>query len=199
MDVMPDCAPEILGLEDSKNRRWRAKRDLPGNKLDERKSALSAGDGQGVRTFVADEWTLEYDLAYAGLAKEVWVAAHLAHNDDRLNKGEVKKDDLEENALDRFEKLKEEVKSHEELTIHVYCQFLDVETKFKGRKGKVSKAIAAQYLAQILEDKAKAAAETWSAEEFVKLLPTYIVSAIKYATGGISADSATNDEGGVDE
>ena len=198
MDVMPDCAPEILGLEDSQNRRWRAKRDLPGKKLDERKSSLSADDGQGVRTFVADEWTLEYDLAYAGLAKEVWLAAHMAHNDDRLNKGEVKKDDLKKNALARFEKLKKEVKSHEELTTHVYCQFLDVVTKFKGRKGKVSKAIAAQYLAQILEDKAKAAAETWSAEAFEKLLPTYIVSAIKYATGGISTDSATIDEGGVD-
>lgn len=199
MDVMPDCAPEILGLEDSEKRRWRAKRDFPGNKLDERKSALSAGDGQGVRAFVADEWTLEYDLAYAGLAEEVWIAADLAHNDDRLNEGEVKKDDLEKNALARFEKIKEEAKSHEELATHVYCQFLDVETEFKGRKGKVSKSIAAQYLAQILEEKAKAASETWSAEEFKKLLPTYIVSAIKYATGGISADSAPDDEGGVDE
>ncbi len=200
MDVMPNCAPGILGLEDSEKRRWRAKRDFPGNKLEERKSELKAYDGQGVQTFVSDEWTFEYDLAYAGLAEDVWVAAHLAHNDDRLNKSEVKKDDLEKNALMRFKKLKGEAKSKEELATHVYCQFLEVETKFKGRKEKVSKAITAQYLAQILEDKAKAAAETWNAEDFDKLLPRYIVSAIKYTTRGISADNAPpKDGGGEDE
>ena len=43
-----------------------------------------------MKTFVSDEWTLEYDLAHAGLAKDMWVAAHLAKEDDQINAGKRK-------------------------------------------------------------------------------------------------------------
>ena len=99
LDVMPDCAPEILGLVDgdedekwtSSRRRWKAVRDL-GDDAKTRESQvaamrkrLKANDGQSVLTFVADCWTFEYDLAISGLEKEVFVAAFLANNDDPLN------------------------------------------------------------------------------------------------------------------
>jgi putative ATP-dependent endonuclease of OLD family len=92
MDVMPDCAPTILGLvtgdDDDKwkssRRRWKALRDFGGagkskeEALNEWRAHLQSGDGQSVGTVVADYWTLEYDLAFCGLAEEVYVAAPLA-------------------------------------------------------------------------------------------------------------------------
>ena len=91
MDVMPDCAPAILGLttgdDDEKwkspTRRWKALRDFgggdktPEQALNERRARLQSNDGQSVRTFISDHWTLEYDLAFCGLAEEVYVAASL--------------------------------------------------------------------------------------------------------------------------
>ncbi len=99
MDVMPDCAPQILGLVNddhdekwsSNTRRWKAMRDF-GNDPETRNEALTArrqrlkvNDGQSVQTFVADHWTLEFDLARCGLADEVFISAFLAKNDDPLN------------------------------------------------------------------------------------------------------------------
>ena len=93
MDVMPGCAPVITGrlkedndLPDKANRRWRVKSDFTAQELTAHGDAIrEKADGQNVKTFVSDEWTLEYDLAYAGLAKDVWIAAHLAKADDQIN------------------------------------------------------------------------------------------------------------------
>ena len=95
LDVMPDCAPEIIGKVKPgeawpAKRRWRAKKDFPGNELTKRREEIRAkASGQNVETFVADEWTLEYDLAYSGLAKEVWLAAHLAKADENIHSGKI--------------------------------------------------------------------------------------------------------------
>ncbi|MCH7865190.1 MAG: hypothetical protein IIC56_08270 [Proteobacteria bacterium] len=93
LDVMPDCAPEIIGLveegqqwKEIGKRRWRAKSDYDDASLAAKSEGLRAkASGQKVETFVADEWTLEYDLAFFGLAKDVWIAAHLAKADERIN------------------------------------------------------------------------------------------------------------------
>lgn len=47
-----------------------------------KRTKLCAGDAQNVKTFVADEWTLEYDLEFAGRTEVVLIAAMLAANDD---------------------------------------------------------------------------------------------------------------------
>ena len=68
MDVMPDCAPLILGkikdgesipqLKESK-RRWRIKSDFNRNELNEKRAQIrDKANEQCVRTFVANEWTL---------------------------------------------------------------------------------------------------------------------------------------------
>lgn len=190
-DIMPNEAPEILGYvkdEDdekwsNKKRKWRIEDDpkflsdpdTPDDGEYEKGRAaivkrLTADDGQYVKTFHADYWTFEYDLALAGLAKQVFVAAKLAQADDRIHKADQVTAVFEEvvdDATTEFEKL-EAAYSNEMLAVHVYKEYV-IE--------KASKAVSAQYLAQILE------------EEFVgrpgdlaAVLPNYLKDAIKYAT-----------------
>ncbi len=109
MDVMPDCAPWIVGilkpgeavpiLGNGTRRQWRIKSDFPGTALAERHAEKTAkASGQRVQTFVAGEWTLEYDLVISGLADEVWTAASLALADDKLNSGKVTRAAVESEA-----------------------------------------------------------------------------------------------------
>lgn len=186
LDVMPDCAPQILGLVEndddpkwiSPTRRWRARRDF-GNTpeaqeagLEDRRKKLTANDGQSVRTFVADHWTLEYDLAYAGLAEEVYAAGMLAKNDDPLNENRKQKDEVEAQAREQFLALARQAgDSREKLCSSIYRLF---------RTEGVSKATAAQYLAENLTslvDKGKLNALTLRQN-----LPRYILEAIEYVT-----------------
>lgn len=195
MDVMPDCAPEILGIvedvddikwEDKSKRKWLTKRDFGegANRkagLDDRRKKLAKDDGQFVRTFIADEWTLEYDLAFHGLAKDVFIAASLAKNDNALNEEKKKREDVEIAARKKFEKIASECNvDKEQLSTRVYLLF---------KKERASKAIAAQYLAEILHKKVKK--EKLSSDIFQKKLPPYIVDAIKYVTG----EAKTSDSG----
>ena len=156
LDVMPDCAPEILGLVEGDNderwqsstRRWRAVRDLGDDaqirqvELAALRERLKRDDGQSVCTFVADHWTLEYDLAISGLAEEVFVAASLAKNDHLLNAKKTKQDEIVVDAKTRFASLKSQASGDmENLCTRIYSLL---------HSGRASKAIAAQYLADNL-------------------------------------------------
>ena len=184
MDVMPNCAPVILGkVEDGEawppKRGWRARDDFPGETdlQAERKKKHDTASGQYVKTFVSDAWTLEYDLALCGLAVEVYLAASLAAKDDELNRGLVDRDKLLSTTLAEFAKLKERLDGtgkqaiDELLASHVYAKF--------ARDG-ASKPIAAQYLAEHL-------LQEWTdgrlaPGELLKRLPKYLVQAIEYVT-----------------
>jgi putative ATP-dependent endonuclease of OLD family len=180
MDVMPDCAPEITGRvkpgeawPDTASRRWRARKDFTDEQLTERREEIRAkASGQKVETFVAGEWTLEYDLAHAGLAKEVWVAAHLAAADDRIAAGKVKRFAVVRQSRGTFATLSAETPNKEELETHIYAVFLD--------NSRVSKATAAQYLAWILE--AAFRRKRITAQSLRAALPSYIVGAIEHVT-----------------
>lgn len=196
MDVMPNCAPAILGLvegdEDEKwkspRRRWKATRDFDDKgkpieeALAERRGLLRVSDGQSVRTFVADHWTLEYDLAFCGLAEEVYVAASLAKYDTALMEGKKTVGDVEAAAKTEYQEL---VKLADDdrtvLCSQIYKLF---------HSGDASKAIASQYLADALTDEREKG--NFDLGAFERTLPRYIVSAIKYATGAevpaVSAD-----------
>jgi putative ATP-dependent endonuclease of OLD family len=189
MDVMPDCAPEITGRvkpgeawPDTANRRWRAKKDFTAEQLKERREEIRAkASGQKVETFVAGEWTLEYDLAHAGLAKEVWVAAHLAAADERIAAGKVRRVAVAREALGTFASLSVATSNKEELATHVYAVFL--------ANSRVSKATAAQYLACILEARYH---RGWITPQSLRAaLPGYIVSAIEHVT--LSPDDKPKD------
>ena len=185
-DVMPDCAPKILGLVkgddddrwQSKTRRWRSLKDF-GGKETERTEMLSKlhdkirrDDEQSVRTFIADAWTFEYALALSGLDEDVYVAACLAKNDDPLNDSRKTVVDVMKQAKDEFGSLKTDFGDDDEvLCTHVYRMF---------HSGGASKAVAAQHLAALLE-------ERWTDKEidtdsFRECIPKYISQAIDYVT-----------------
>ena len=203
MDVMPDCAPYIIGkvgegrIPDVNKRRWHIESDFGDSSelgtLDAwRQKIEDKASGQCVRTFVADKWTLEYDLAYAGLAREVYIAAWLAKKDKGIDEGKIGE------AIEAFSREKLNEKDGEVLASHVYAMFA---------KDGVSKAIAAQYLAEILEDEIKEQKMTKQiAEERKKEnkpltcetlqdnLPSYLVEAIKYVTRSQSCSPCSPSE-----
>ena len=191
LDVMPDCAPKIVGLlkadEDLPNkgqRRWRTKADFTADELVAHGDAIrKKADGQNVRTFVSNEWTLEYELARAGLARDVWVAARLAHADDRINAGNIDVADVVAEAERAFDELDDRW-SKEELASNVYALFMT--------GAKVSKAVAAQYLAERLED--RMARRELSRKVLMDHLPSYLVDAIRYVTTQVRPNMAAGRE-----
>lgn len=180
LDVMPDCAPIITGKVKQgeewparNKRRWLAKSDFAEGELAERRDAIaSKARGQRVETYVTDEWTLEYDLAYAGLAEDVWIAGWLASKDDSINTGKKNKSDIEAAARRAFEALRQKNLQPEELASNVYALFT------KGNQA--SKAIAAQYLAERLEWRITQGELT--PDGLRALLPVYLKSAIEHVS-----------------
>lgn len=204
MDVMPDCAPAIIwkmkdgeAWPETKNRRWRVRRDFSEeNPLTAfRDEKIAKASGQSVKTFVSDAWTLEYDLALGskdkngtfldGLTEDVFVAACLADEDDAINAEKKGAAAIEKTAVKEFAALKAAVAAkdgcatEEVLAANVYAKF--------ARDG-VSKAIAAQYLAERLQSKSKNGQLT--SHDLRKRLPPYLTKAIDYVTG---AENATLD------
>lgn len=187
MDVMPDCAPAILGLVtgdddekwESPNRRWKAERHFGDDQesreqaLDEWRMGLRVSDGQSVKTFISDHWTLEYDLAFCGLAEEVYVAAKLAKNDSAINEEKKTLAEIEMIARTEFAQMAESAgDDRPALCSQIYKEF---------RSGGASKAIAAQYLANALAQELEK--ESFNPGAFESKLPRYIVEAIAHATG----------------
>jgi putative ATP-dependent endonuclease of OLD family len=186
MDVMPDCGKSII------------KKDLPTKGelgeagLTARRTTLSEKTtGQTVKTFIANEWTLEYDLAYFGLAKDVYVAAHLAKKDDALAKqvkdlDEVTSKAEEQKALTDFNSLEQEANNEISNSLADGCDYKELlATKVYAlftTGTKASKPISAQYLAGALEEYKQRTPEAWR-----KVLPPYLVKAIDYVTGAVDA------------
>lgn len=209
MDVMPDCAPGILekvkageGFPATSKRRWRAKSDFDGQTAleEHRNQKADKASGQRVKTFVSDEWTLEYDMALGpkdengsftgGIAEDVFVAACLAQNDDGINSGKKCPAVLTRSAMEEFAKLRGSSKendgctSEEVLASKVYATFT---------KSTVSKAVTAQYLAERL--KWKHDKHGLTSDDLRNLLPKYLTEAIDHVTPSRdNADAAPNEE-----
>ena len=186
MDVMPDCAPAIMGLvtgdDDAKwtpsRRRWKVLRDFgdsdksPEQALSERRTSLQSNDGQSVRTFVSDHWTLEYDLAFCGLAEEVFVAASLALESDAVNADKKRKATVEAAARSTFKEMEVAAEGNRTvLCTQVYEIF---------HSGSASKTISAQYLAEALSEAGDVT--PFDNVAFAAKLPRYIVDAIAHVT-----------------
>jgi putative ATP-dependent endonuclease of the OLD family len=191
VDVMPDCAPCIVGklkegeqLPQKSERRWLVKSDFAGDLTFRKEEIRSKSSGQNVATFVADEWTLEYDLAFAGLAEELWIAAHLASKDERINDGKTKRWREVRAARKSFLKLCSQTDSTEKRAAYVYAWFTEG----------TSKAVTAQYLAEILEWKIRR--KRLTSTSLREKLPKYLVSAIAYVTSPFEQQGGAGHAGG---
>lgn len=202
LDVMPDCAPLVVGKVTSndrttwnKQRKWRITSDFGADDtaiaagLKGREGKLKAGDGQNVKTFVSNGWTLEYSLCHSGLAQEVHRAATLAVNDDHLNEEKKERSEVETDAQTAFDALNAAHANAKE----VLCSH--VMTKFTSKKA--SKAIAAQYLAEDLKTRFDAGTidKAWLEER----VPSYIKDAIIYATTPIAEPEPAEANAPVEE
>ena len=186
MDVMPDVAPWIVGkLEEGKPvpprppsmRQWRIKADYPGSALAQRRAERrSKASGQSVETFVANEWTLEYDLAFYGLGEHVHRAAALALADDRLNAGATTVMGVTEEAALAYQIISNTSPDRETFASHIYALF-----EARG----ASKAVAVQHLAEELEKDIEDGA--LDAVALREMLPPYVVAAIAYVTAPFEA------------
>ncbi len=166
-DVMPDCAPALCidnkysdkaQWPEKNNRNWRTESDFADDA--ERGSYLEAirdrADGQQVKTFIADHWTFEYDLAYAGLNDELieaivqtaYVKENWESKKTEIKRKYAKKDTSESKAA------------------YLYSFFTSK---------KASKAEVAQSLAIILESKYSDYPTNLRSK-----LPQYIKDAIEY-------------------
>ncbi|MGS7254309.1 ATP-dependent nuclease [Pseudomonas anuradhapurensis] len=185
MDVMPDCAPQILGLVKNDDdpmwgngrRKWRAIRDFGADeetrlqRLAEWRGSRKANDEQNIQTFVAGQWTLEYDLAFSGMARELLVAARLAAKDDAIHAVRETHDEVIKLAIIEYEGLQNSGMPAEQICSTIYDLF---------HRKIASKAITAQYLVDILEQRFQRVVV--SPEGLEERLPSYLVEAITYVT-----------------
>lgn len=181
LDVWPDCAPELLGKgaegewPERNKRKWVTRSDLESESqtardvLEERRNAMQGNDSTNVRTFSSDHWTLEYDLAAAGLALEMHTAICLARNDVGIARGSKSIDDITSEAASSFAELGYD-NDVELACARLYRNLVTNST---------SKPVAAQYLASLLK---KQYGSEGSPEDLRDKLPKYLLLAIEHVT-----------------
>lgn len=174
-DIMPNCAPQICKKEEyttdssswpqKSERKWRVESDFSKVELKEYTDAIKEkADGQKVKTFISNQWTLEYDLAYYGLRDQRMFEA-LINSLVAISYIENKR----ESHYKIIERKINEFKSIEEKAAYFYKFFM---------KSGISKAEFAQQLSFELEEKFSN-----NSENLRDLLPLYLVEAIEYVTG----------------
>lgn len=189
LDVHPDCAAGVIGGD----RAWRKKSTT---NIAERRTRLSAkADGQSVKTFVSDEWTLEYDLALGpkdaqgnytgGLGEHVFVAACLAENDEAINAGTKTRAEVETAAEAQFQALAQASPAADGSTA---AEVLATKVYSKFEKIRFSKPIAAQYLAERI--RAKRASGALTVDGLRARLPAYLTAAIDYVAAPLAVPAA---------
>lgn len=184
-DVMPDCAPEIVGKVKAgevwpEGRRWKVESDFDEGQLDQHRQEIrDRASGQYVETFVSDHWTLEYDLARAGLGRELFLAIALAKKDDDIASERVKATNVTRQALIDWKTFADEPMPDKERATRIYASLA---------KGAVSKSVTAQYLARMLLRTGLSHQRSPAAWQGV--LPDYIVDAIQHVTSAPPAQEA---------
>ena len=173
LDIPPLEAKAYLGTTTSgKPRRTEADME-PGEAEKRRKSKVSKPGGEPVRTFVSPQWTLEHDIALAGLALEMHVAIQLAVASKTAQEGPSVASDQQvtADAIRQYRSWRRGGKTRAEIAALVYQPLYEKQA---------SKVEAAQYLAGIIDRK------LWTdrqAERALRTrLPIYLLEAIDYVT-----------------
>lgn len=129
---------------------------------------LSEDDHGPVRTFVSPSWTLEYDLALSGLARELHMAIALAKRS--RSGGRIEGAKLSEFRLATDQRFETEI-----LPLQLDAAAAAVYEPLRCKLA--SKAETAQFLADELRNTKPSAAELETQ------LPAYLVAAIRYVVG----------------
>ncbi len=163
-DIVPDEAAKYM---DTGKRRLES--EYEEGEIEEKEEKLLSHDDATVKTFVSPKWTLEYDIAVSGLGFQLHAAIQLASKSKVLLEEEKKR--TIQGAKEEYEGWIKEGLTKEEVAAKVYMGLFD---------RKASKAETAQFLAEYLET------NPIPASDLKKALPSYLVSAIEYVTGGVS-------------
>ncbi|MCH8684467.1 ATP-dependent nuclease [Pedomonas mirosovicensis] len=159
-DIPPAEAKALVGDRKTEN-------ELTEDEVAARLKTLRRDVGDPVDAFVADSWTLEFDLALRPeLAASVHQAVQLAKTSSRKPERLAK---IVQKASETYAGWKEAGLSATEVAVKIYQPVHDKEA---------SKAEVAEQLAAILRQR------TDTPEQMRELLPPYLVRAIDYVTGG---------------
>ena len=159
-DIPPAEAKGLVGARKTEN-------ELTQDEIEARMKALRRDVGDPVDVFIADNWTLEYDLALRpALAESVHQAVQLAKTSSRNPVWLAK---IEKRAGETYAGWKKAGLSATEIAVNIYQPVHDNEA---------SKAEVAEQLAAILRKRDD------SPEQMRNWLPPYLVRALDYVTGG---------------
>ncbi|WP_088049263.1 ATP-dependent nuclease [Virgibacillus dakarensis] len=153
----------------------------PQEAADEKRKRITVRlNNQNVKAFISPIWTLEHDFARSSFQEDVLRAvlwAKKIQNSDTVGLTDNKKENVEE-AIKKYMKDNEEKNySSERIAYEIYENIVTKESD------KVSKAIIAQCLSDILLTKFKKNPNSIRAKLLSEPLLEYLVNAIKYAAG----------------
>lgn len=141
---------------------------------EKRRKQLERLSKDNVKVFVSSKWTLEYDLALSPL-KENLLKSILAAKKEVNSGSVVTLAEIEELLEDQEEVLDDvvtqEETSNEKIAYEIYKDLLN---------GNASKAITAQYLAQLLMENRNSISSILSDDPYIK----YLAAAIEFAANG---------------
>lgn len=168
-DASARYVPAPTAPDEGDQPRKKFERDFTEAELIAGVTALGARDGGSVRTFVSPRWTLEHDIAAAGLGqlshRAIRKAKRAKDKNDVLTDLEVA--NLTQVADAEFAAWQVEGLDRDEVAARIYRPLFDK---------RASKVEAAHYLA------AEIPGQAWSPEELARRLPAYLVEAIEYVT-----------------
>jgi len=173
-DIVPPAADRYVDGD-----RKLRETDLLSEQIEAQVSKLKRHDSQLVRTFVSDWWTLEYDLARAGLAPLVNQAVKLA----KKANGRSEALPADDRASVR-EEVEADLDSWQSQGLGAEATAALVYEPLSRRQA--SKPETAQFVAQLLEESGM------SRDQIRACLPQYIIDAVEYVT------SQHDDEGVAD-
>ncbi len=164
-DILPDCV-DYLG--DTRKR----ESQYTDEEIREHLRSLMEPEGDPVRVFVSPKWTLEYDLAYCGLAFRLYAAIVIAK---KMRTATYSRPKAIWEAQSTYRKWLKEGLSKEQIAAKIVQNI-----KRHGSGSGVSKTEVAQCLAQLLED--WMSRKKRDPRKMRGRIPPYLVEAIDYVT-----------------
>ena len=141
-------------------------------------------NGQSVKTFVSPHWTFEYCIASSDILRKLFYkSVLLAFKEQKDYQGEEKNKEVEKG----INEINKQFNSwtEENIALKIYQQILGKERILELPKTKISKAIIAQYFADLLSKDNFINKKNLEGDINIK----YLVDAIKYAAGENSEDT----------